>query len=141
MSMQVHNRGSKQFEGVVVATFVDIKTGTFLKSESQPVSIAPGQEAEVVFPMILPDERTYDVYFDGLGQGQTKGVAILDYSLLQREHQTLNVGTDGIVPAIQQRTETSSIHDLQGRKISHKGKTNKLSRGIYIVDGKKIVIR
>ena len=141
MSMQVRNRGSKQFEGVVVATFVDTKTGTFLKSESQPVSIDSGQEAEVVFPMILPDERTYDVYFDGLGQGQTKGVAILDYSLQQREHQTLNVGTDGIVPAIQQRTETSSIYDLQGRKISHKGKTNKLSRGIYIVDGKKIVIR
>lgn len=134
-SLQVRNRGTRKFEGTVTATFINTATGDFLKAESEPVAIASGGEAEAVFRVSLPAEGTYDVYFDGLDEESSTAVAVLRDDLQLRAHQTLTVGTSGIKlthnPSLKGR---EGVYDLSGRKLST------LLKGVYIVNGKKIVI-
>lgn len=137
LQLQVKNRGNSLFEGKIAATLINKATGDCVKTATDVVSIPSGQEAEVMFTPTLPSEGSYDVYFDGVAEGRSYGIAVLESDLQQRAHQTLNVGTLGIVSlrSAQEDAHRHPVYDLQGRKVKP------LAKGIYVVNGKKIVVQ
>lgn len=150
LSLRVRNRGGNTFAGTISATFVNTATGHYLKAESPAVSIGSTEEAEVTFSVCLPQEGTYDVYFDALVEGRTTAVAVLRDDLQLRAHQTLSVGTSGIepLPSLQGRGFSlkgrEGVYDLTGRKLlpapPHSCSPTLLKKGVYIVNGRKRVV-
>ena len=50
--------------------------------------------------------------------------------------------TSGITPVmLGESVDTSTVYDLSGRKVSESGSLKGLSKGIYIIGGKKTVVR
>ena len=154
LSLRVRNRGGNTFAGTISATFVNTATGHYLKAESPAVSIGSTEEVEVMFSVCLPQEGTYDVYFDALVEGRTTAVAVLRDDLQLRAHQTLTVGTSGIepLPSLQGSGQgrdfplkgREGVYDLTGRKLlpapPHSCSPTPLKKGVYIVNGRKRVV-
>lgn len=136
--VSVRNRAAKSFTGRLKATFVNVTTGELVQAESDEVTIASGQEADIAFNVALQTKGTFDIYLDGIDTGKTLGTAVLDNTLGQRAHLTLSVGTSGIETLNKSQTTVgktkSGIYNLQGQKV-----TKPTRQGLYIVNGQKVL--
>ena len=76
-------------------------------------------------------------------------VRIYNYALTADEVAALYDGTDGIKNVEQQRmsdvttgqTQATKAFDLSGRRANTNGVDNTLPRGLYIINGRKVVVK
>lgn len=137
LSITIRNRDSRNFSGNLKATFINRETGDFVQAESTEFTVASAQEESVSFKVMFANEGSYDVYLDGVETGSDLGTAVLGSSLTQRACMSLSVGTVGISSPVSKSVKQPVAYDLQGRRMS----TSHLPKGIYLINGKKTVIR
>jgi hypothetical protein len=137
LSITIRNRDSRKFSGNLKATFINCETGDFVQAESTEFTVASAQEESVSFKVMFANEGSYDVYLDGVETGSDLGTAVLGSSLTQRACMSLSVGTVGISSPVSKSVKQPVVYDLQGRRMS----TSHLPKGIYLINGKKTVIR